>query len=194
MRIRYSALCSTGSVCECIVILAALVTSVAGTSGANQQKSYNNAGCLRIDDQKPSVYLSRDADWSDIQMARMILHNNSTCAITLETTGKQLVMKPGGKLFQLSAEVAEDGALVTLRYKTNSEKAPWAFMIYWPYGDSLATLKLNGGHSVKFVVPSEYLRAKRQIAVPFYYEWDIALPRQGIEHLVYSIPIPRVTR
>jgi hypothetical protein len=116
----------------------------------------------------------------------MILRNNSSCRITLTTTGKQIIVKPGGNIFQSSDPVAEDGASIVLKYKVNSVKEPWAFIGYWPYGDTVSDLRLNGGHSIKFMVPTKHLQRGRKIAVPFHYEWEGFLGRSGVEHLVYS--------
>ena len=162
-----------------------LIIPIAGAAEFVRQSAPNTSECSLLDGQKPSVYLIRDTAWDDPETARMILRNNSSCRIILTTIGKQTIVKPGGKISQSSDPVAEDGASVVLEYKFNSVKEPWAFISYWPYGDTVSTLTLNGGHSIKFLVLAKYLQGKRGIAVPFHYEWEGFLGGTSVEHLVY---------
>jgi hypothetical protein len=118
----------------------------------------NTSRCYLLDGQKPSLYLIIDTTWNDPEITRMILRNNSSCRIILTTTGKQTIFKPGSKISQSSDPVAVDGVSVVLEYKVNRAKAPWAFISFWPYGDTVSTLTLNGGHSIKFIMPAEHLR------------------------------------
>jgi hypothetical protein len=171
-------LCSSGI---CLFII-----TIAGPTEVVQRRVPVTSGCSLLDGQKPSVYLIRDTAWNDSEITRMILRNNSSCRIILTTTGKQTIFRPGGKISQSSDPLAEDGASVVLEYKVNSAKEPWAFITYWPYGDTVSTLTLNGGHSIKFIVPAEHLRQGGKIAVPFHYEWEGFLGSSGVEHLVYS--------
>lgn len=170
----------------CIGGIILFIIPIAGSTEVVQQSAPNTSGCSLLDGQKPSIYLIRDTAWDEPETTRMILRNNSSCRITLTTTGKQTIVKPGGKLFQSSDPVAEDSASVVLEYKVNSVNEPWAFISYWPYGDTVSTLTLNGGHSIKFTVPAERLQRGRKIAVPFHYEWEGFLGGSGVEHLVYS--------
>jgi hypothetical protein len=153
----------------------------------SKEKTASAAQCRRLNEREPSVRLRRETSWRDPETARISLHNNSSCTIILIATGKQIVTKPGGKIETISSDTAEDTAQVILRYKVNSNKQPETFITYWPYGDTISSLRLNGGHSIKFTVPSEFLKDNRRIAVPFYYEWEGILNSTGIEHMVYLI-------
>ena len=169
----------------CISGMILFIILIAGATKVVRQSAPNTSGCSLLDGQKPSVYLIRDTAWDESDTTRMILRNNSSCRIILTTIGKQTIFRPGGKISQPSDPVAEDGASVVLRYKVNSVKEPWAFIAHWPYGDTVSTLTLNGGHSIKFLVQAEHLQGKRTIAVPFHYEWEGLLGESGVEHLVY---------
>jgi hypothetical protein len=183
MKVTYSLSKFIGLLCISSTIL--FIISIAGATEVVQQRVLNTSGCSLIDGQKPSIYLIRDTAWDEPETTRIILRNNSTCRIILTTTGKQMIVKPGGKISQSSDSVADDGASVVLEYKVNSLKEPWAFIAYWPYGDTVSTLTLNGGHSIKFLVSAEHIQGKRKIAVPFHYEWEGFLGGSGVEHLVY---------
>ena len=161
------------------------IISIAGATEVVQQRALNTSGCSLLDGQKPSIYLIRDTAWDEPETTRITLRNNSSCRIILTITGKQTIVKPRGKISQSPDPVAEDGASVVLEYKVNSVKEPWAFIAHWPYGDTVSTLTLNGGHSIKFLVPAEHIQGKRTIAVPFHYEWEGFLGGSGVEHLVY---------
>jgi hypothetical protein len=163
-----------------------LIIPVAFPSEVVQQRKSDTSGCFIIDSQNPSIYLTRDTAWDEPETTRMILRNNSSCSITLIITGKQIMVKPGGKISQPPLPVAEDGVSVVLKYKINSVKSPWAFIDYWPYEHTVSTLTLNGGHSIKFLVRADHLQRGRQIAVPFNYEWEGFFGGSGVEHLVYS--------
>ena len=169
----------------CISGMVLLIIPIAGATKVVRQSAPNTSGCALLDGQKPSVYLIRDTAWDEPEWTRMILRNNSSCRIILTTIGKQTIVKPGGKISQSSDPVAEDGATVVLEYKFNSVKEPWAFITYWPYGDAVSTITLNGGHSIKFLARAEHLQGKRGIAVPFQYEWEGFIGSSGVEHLVY---------
>jgi hypothetical protein len=166
----------------CVAIMVFLMKALA----AVDQAGGSTLECSRRDGRNPSIYLSRDTNWSDKKLVRMVLHNNSNCTINLFSSGKQLVINSSGSISQASSDVAENGAIVTLLYKVNSLKEPWAFMTYWPYGDTNFSLKLSSGHSIKFVVPSSHVKGRRKIAVPFYYEWEPVGGESGMEHLVYA--------
>jgi len=163
-----------------------LVTAIAGSTEVVEQGKPDIGGCSLLDIQRPSIYLIRDIAWDEPETIRMILRNNSSCSVTLTITGNQTIVKPGGKISQPPLPVAEDGASVVLRYKVNSVKEPWAFIDYWPYGDTVSSLTLNGGRSIKFLVKAEHLQRRRQIAVAFNYEWEGFLGSSGVEHMVYS--------
>ncbi|HEX5084509.1 MAG TPA: hypothetical protein VFY40_20905 [Blastocatellia bacterium] len=167
----------------CVLLLAAPIAS--STAVVNQSKP-GAGGCSLLNSQQPSIYLIRDPDWDDPETVRMILRNNSSCSVSLEITGKQIIVRPGGKISQPPLPVAEDGASVVLKYKFNSIEEPWAFITYWPYEHTVSTLTLNGGRSIKFLVQAEHLKQGRQIAVPFNYEWEGFAGASGVEHLVYS--------
>lgn len=183
MKVAYSVPKFTGLLCISGMIL--FIIPIAGATKVVRQSAPNTSGCSLLDGQKPSVYLIRDTAWDEPDTTRMILRNNSSCRIILTTIGKQTIVKPGGKISQSSDPVAEDGASVVLEYKFNSVKEPWSFISYWPYGDTVSTLTLNGGHSIKFLVLAKYLQGKRGIAVPFHYEWEGFLGGTSVEHLVY---------
>jgi hypothetical protein len=163
-----------------------LVTPIAGSTEVVKQGKPDTGGCSLLDSQLPGIYLIRDTEWDEPKTIRMILRNNSSCSVTLTITGEQTIVKPGGKISQPPLPVAEDGASVVLRYKVNNVKEPRAFLDYWPYGDTVSSLTLNGGRSIKFLVKAEHLQRGRQIAVSFNYEWEGFSGRPGVEHLVYS--------
>jgi len=184
MKVTYNLPKLIGLLCIGGIIL--FIIPIAGSTEVLQQRTPDTGGCSLLDGKKSSIYLIRDTAWSETETARMILRNNSSCSVILTVTGKQTIVRPGGKISQLSSETAEDGASVVLRYKINSAKEPWAFFDYWPYGDTVSTLTLNAGRSIKFIVPAEHLQHGRQIAVPFQYEWEGSLGAVAVEHIVYS--------
>lgn len=163
-----------------------LIIPIASSTAVVKQRKPDTGGCSLLVSQLPSIYLIRDTAWDEPETVRMILRNNSSCSVILTITGKQTIVKPGGKISQPPLPVAEDGASVVLKYKVNSIKQPWAFIDYWPYGHTVSDLTLNGGRSIKFLVRAEHLQRGRQIAVPFEYEWEGLSGSSGVEHVVYS--------
>jgi hypothetical protein len=184
MKGRFCLLRFIELLCICGILL--LVTPIAGSTEVVEQGKPDTGRCSLLDSKLPSIYLIRDTDWDEPKTIRMILRNNSSCSVTLTITGNQTIVKPGGKISQPPLPVAEDGASVVLRYKVNSVKEPWAFIDYWPYGDTVSSLTLNGGRSIKFLVKAEHLQRGRQIAVSFNYEWEGFSGSSGVEHIVYS--------
>jgi hypothetical protein len=145
--------------------------------------------CALLDVKRPSLYIVLDKEWKDQKTARLIIRNNMACAVTFTTTGRHSVIKKRGtgfRVHQPASDEIEDGGLVTLQYKVNSKKQPWAFVTYWPYDHVVFTLRLLGGRAAKFIVPLEHIKGERQIAVTFNYEWETFAATSGIQHLVFS--------
>jgi hypothetical protein len=145
--------------------------------------------CALLDVRRPSLYIVLDKEWKDPKTARLIIRNNMACAVTFTTTGRHSVIKKDGtgfRVHQPTSDEIEDGGLVTLQYKVNSKKQPWAFVTYWPYDHVVFTLRLLGGRAAKFIVPLEHIKGERQIAVTFNYEWETFAATSGIQHLVFS--------
>jgi hypothetical protein len=156
---------------------------------ATAQPTPEKRECALLDVRKPSLYIVLDKEWKDPKTARLIIRNNLACAVTFTTTGRHPVIKKDGagfRVHQPTNDEIEDGGLVTLRYKVNSEKRPWAFITYWPYDPVVHTLRLLGGRAAKFMVPLDHIKGERRIAVTFNYEWEAFAATSGIEHLVYS--------
>jgi len=169
-----------------MVLLCLSLKQSGQVASKTSQSEIKTVGCSRIVSQKSSVYLYLDPKWTDSETIRIFLKNNSNCKIEVITTGKQIITKPDGRPLQIASEIAEDDAHLVLRYKINSTEQPWAFVPYWPYGDSVASTQILPGRQIKFLVKTEHLINKRQIAVPFYYEWDSASRSSALEHLVFS--------
>jgi hypothetical protein len=147
-------------------------------------------GCEALVKGKAHIYISIDQSWRDVNTAKLILHNNSNCAIKLITTGRQTLVTPGSPIIITLADEIIDGATVVLRYKVNTDASPGVFVGSWAYGDSVISSRLEGGKTVKFAVPVKSILNKRQIAVPFKYAWEISTDAP-VEHLVYSPTIAR---
>ncbi|MBS1809951.1 MAG: hypothetical protein JST84_17455 [Acidobacteria bacterium] len=175
-----------------IIIACALVVFVAFyPSEVFETPSYqeDQCGCKRIDESKPTIYLTSENDKKGDDLVRVVLQNNINCSITITTLGRQIFTENTGKVRSNGESVLRKDAIVTVKYKINSAKKPWEFIIYWPYGHSAEfTSEVLAGNAISFSVPKKFLGKKRQIAVPFNYVWEGVRfgATSGIEHLIYS--------
>lgn len=140
--------------------------------------------CKKFDEKYPYFFITLDESWTDKTDSLLVLHNNSDCVITIVTAAPPMRHKQITKARNSTNDVDQ----IIIKYKINSDQQLWAFITYWPHGDSVYSYSLKGGKSVKFLVPSKFLGKKRQIAIPFNYEYEDAKGRSGIEHLIYSPP------
>jgi hypothetical protein len=143
------------------------------------------SGCSRIDTKVNSIYIRRDLSWVDRDTVKMTLKNNSNCIIEVITIGKQVSMPQRDQVAISTDTVVKNQASLVLQYKVNTLAQPWAFLTYWPYGDSVFTVQIPSDYEVSFLVKREHARNKLQIAIPFFYEWDRHEKATSLEHLVY---------
>lgn len=171
-----------------LFIVATLLAVMPSVALAGATMVWDSARCTRIDQNRAAQFISYEGisegmSYSDV---RLKLHNNSSCAITIETDDHDPFMLRGEK------HVALHYLLYDRRHATLKPGDGW--------GDSVYTVTIGGGESVSFAVPLARLRKGFNIAVPFMFEWDgndvHAGAVGGVEHRVYFLveDVPPKTR
>jgi hypothetical protein len=104
--------------------------------------------------------------------AVLILKNSHSCPIYLQGYGPQkYVVKGKGIVTDFSPKLI-DKAIVTIYYDLLTPEKPHQYLSVWKHGHTFDIYELDAGRSLRFVVPSEYLSNKRQIAIRFNYSWE----------------------
>ncbi len=182
------------SLCMSLLLIVGTLSGIGYSQGSTSRRVDD----VRIDDAKPTVYLS--VERKDEQTLRCRLYNNTTWAISVRTVSyyfkwnRTLRLSNGISVYSLPT----DDEIESLHYYIEKEptaqgklKAPELH-----YGDSSATSWIPPRESITFSVPAIYLRPGLVLYVPFNYEWELS--NQMIfgnepEHRVYfrGVDLPK---
>lgn len=131
--------------------------------------------CAVVDKSRAALFITFDkSSGSD---AWLRLHNNSTCAITVETSNDAPRRAGAGKPIAVHYLIHER------RKSTTRPASDW--------GDTVGTAELEGNDSFTFIVPLSQLRKDSGVAVPFVYAWETDYVGAGfvggLQHLVFFL-------
>lgn len=175
------------------LVLAVLLTCATSTLSQTTLRDYAGLGCMPIDRDKTSIYISYDDAQSEPASSNknseskiwLRLHNNLTCGIRIPSASEIEVTLPSG---EKTVELLPDKARVAVIYQIQDNKrksvakAAAEFsglhVIGWPI--------LSPGRSVSFGVPIDYFKRKFDVAVVFVYTWE-GFSSQSLMHQVYFL-------
>jgi len=112
------------------------------------------------------------------------LQNNTNCDIVIPVAGLKLTKFPDGKY----TTDFQDGASTEIYFEfEDSSQAKTISLGAFGLGDEVIISRLTSGRSILFAVPKSRIRQKRNVRVPFKYEWEGGpAPGSGsIKHYVY---------
>jgi hypothetical protein len=151
-------------------LFAVIVIAVTGSISESRAQ----ASCAVLDKSRAALFITYDKSvGSDIWLR---LHNNSTCAIIVETSDD-------------APRQAGAGKPIAVHYLVHELRKPARPAYGW--GDSVGTAELQGNDSLVFIVPLSQLGKNSGVAVPFVYAWEShhvgAGFVGGLQHLVYFL-------
>jgi hypothetical protein len=137
--------------------------------------SNSQAGCSRINQSRPAQFISFEG--ASDSGVRLLLHNNSSCPIIVETDDRAPLL-------------LGDVRSVGLHYLVHDRRRQIVKPAYG-WGDSVFTVEIAGGDSITFVVPATSFRKRLDVAVPFTYSWEGNHVGAGlvgdVDHRVYFL-------
>ena len=151
-------------------VIVAIITALSGS--ASDSRAQN--ACAVFDKARPSLFITYEESFgSDVWLR---LHNNSTCAIIVETSDD--APRRAGK-----------GKPIAVHYLVHEVRKPARPAYGW--GDSVGQAELEGNDTLVFIVPLSQLKKKFGVALPFVYAWETdhvgAGFVGGLQHLVYFL-------
>jgi len=135
-----------------------------------------DCGCQRLDKAYGSLYILFERTGLAIEDKKtepaiwLRLRNNTTCPVTLRTTGYRYLFD--GKIRWDVLEGEEIGVYFEFQKGETRE--------IYEYRDNFALVRLQPGISVIFKVPARYFKVKRFICVPVEYEWEVGGTRHEV--------------
>lgn len=132
--------------------------------------------CSLLEPSHRAQYISfESSSESDV---RLRLHNNSTCAIVVETADD-------------APSRAGAGKAIAVHYLFHSRRKGTTAPAYG-WGDSVGTVEIAPKDSITFFVPLTRLKARDDVAVPFGYVWEGGLAGGvggvgGVQHFAYFL-------
>jgi hypothetical protein len=164
------------------------------SSAVGQEHSLNQAGCELIDKNRPAQSISYDGTSETSSDLTLILHNNTSCSIILETDDRRptgLSRLPNGGVSLETVTSSQSKVRLPLHYLVQDRQRWKAPQPAYGWGDSVFTYELVAGQSAAFTVPLFHFRKRLDVAVPFNYAWEsgrsIGMGVGGVVHRVYFL-------
>jgi hypothetical protein len=156
---------------------------------AGQEIPKEQNGCTYLVRENPSVFISyeretigQNAKGQSIRQMLLRLHNNSSCAIVIETDDimgdealfkKEVSQLPNGNILTKYIPNPPEGALLPIFYDIQEARnKAWRPANYWEGRDLVFTYTIPSGRSVIFPVEEKYFRRRFLISLLFSYTWE----------------------
>jgi hypothetical protein len=150
-----------------------LITCLTATS------SFAQPGCKALDKQTPLIYLSMEG--SDKEQIWLMLHNNTTCAINVQTNNgpqrwRALRLANGSSKIELRHSMFDDDLvdsevvrdlIYELRDIQNDRMIKTT-----SNGHLIFTRRIPSGANVRISIPLSSRKRGRSLSVPFSYDWE----------------------
>ena len=153
-------------------VIVAIITASAMSGSVSDSRAQN--ACAVLDKARPALFITYEKRLgSDVWLR---LHNNSTCAIIVETSDD-------------APRRAGEGKPIAVHYLVHEVRKPARPAYGW--GDSVGQAALEGNDALVFIVPLTHLKKDFGVAVPFVYAWETdhvgAGFVGGLQHVVYYL-------
>ena len=154
-----------------------------------QQNSGNQIGCVYLDKEKPSIFISYERETTvknekgqNVRKILLRLHNNSSCEISIETTDtsydetlnrKEVSQQPNGiTITRFIPNPPKNFELPIFYDIKESDDKRWKPANYWENRHLVFTYPISSGYSAAFPVDDKFFRKRLSISVPFEYSWE----------------------